>query len=163
MYSKVKIAGHPLHAMIVGYPIAFYTAALVAYIVYSVNADPFWFRVGVVANGAGVVMAVVAALPGFIDWLAIPGAKKAKKVGLNHLLFNVSALLLFAVSFFMQWPKWNDAMPEVALAIILTGLGFILTAIAGFLGASLIHNHHVGVSLTEEQKKLEPRDGVKSD
>ena len=72
MYSKIKIAGHPVHPMLINYPVALYTASVVCYIVYGANTNPFWFKVAVVANGAGVLMAIVAALPGFIDWLAIP-------------------------------------------------------------------------------------------
>jgi uncharacterized membrane protein len=162
MYSKIKIAGHPVHPMLINYPVALYTASVVCYIVYGANTNPFWFKVAVVANGAGVLMAIVAALPGFIDWLAIPGAKKAKKVGLNHMLCNVGALLLFAINFFMQYKKWNEAQPDASPSVLLTVLGLILTVIAGFLGWSLIQNHHVGISLTEEQKRLEPQDGVKS-
>jgi len=163
MYSKIKIAGHPIHPMLVAFPVAFYTAAVVCYIVYGANQNPFWFRVGVVANGAGIVMAVVAALPGFIDWLAIPAAKKAKRVGLNHMLCNVGALLLFAINFFIQQPKWNEAQPDSSPSVILTVIGLVLTVTAGFLGWSLIQNHHVGVSLTEEQQRLEPTDGVSTD
>ena len=67
MHSKVKLAGHPIHPMLVAYPIVLYTATLVCYIVYSSNHDVFWFKVAYVANISGVIMAVVAALPGFID------------------------------------------------------------------------------------------------
>lgn len=57
MYSRVKVFGHPLHPMLIAYPVAFYTAALACYIVYSTNGNPFWFKVAVVANIAGAVMA----------------------------------------------------------------------------------------------------------
>ena len=102
MESKVRIAGHPVHPMIVAYPIAFYTATLVSFIVYNSNLNSFWFKIAVVANSAGVIMAVVAALPGFIDWLGIPKFRKAKKIGLNHLLCNVGALLLFGINLYLQ-------------------------------------------------------------
>jgi len=152
-----------VHPMIVAYPIAFYTASLVCYLAYASNDNPFWFRVGVVANGAGVVMALVAAIPGFVDWLGIPSEKRAKKVGLNHLLCNVGALLLFAINFFLQYKKWDDPQPDSSPSILLTAAGLILTVTAGFFGWSLIQNHHVGISLTEEQKRLEPKDGVNGD
>ena len=161
MYSKIKIAGHPVHPMIIAYPVAFYTATLVCYLVYHSNSNPFWFKVAVLANAAGVVMAVVAALPGFIDWLNIPNAKRAKKVGLNHMICNVVALLLFGINLYIQCPKWNEIQPDESPSILLSVVGFILTLIAGFLGWSLIQNHHIGISLTEEQKIIEPLDGVK--
>jgi uncharacterized membrane protein len=145
MKSKVKILGHPIHPMVVAYPIAFYTSAFVCYIVYNSNGDSFWFKVAVVANIAGVVMAVIAALPGFIDWLFLPGGSGAKRTGLLHMLCNVVALVCFAIPAFTELPKWNDNNPAVGSAIALTGLGLVLTLIAGFLGFNLILKHHVGV------------------
>jgi uncharacterized membrane protein len=146
MYSKIKIAGHPLHVMLVAYPIAFYTATLVCFLVYGSNHDPFWFKVAYVANAAGVVMAAVAALPGFIDWaMGIPGETKAKKTGLIHLLFNVTALLLFAINLYLQTGKWNDTNPDSGPAVWLTLFGVLVTVIAGFYGWTLVQKHHVGV------------------
>ena len=145
MYSKVKIAGHPLHPMLVGFPVTFYTSALVCYIMYNSNADVFWFKVAYVANAAGIAMAVLAALPGFIDWLNVPTGTKPKKTGLLHLICNVVALLLFALCFFFQKNNWDSPQPKLGLAIPLTAIGFLLTLIAGFLGWTLVQKHHVGV------------------
>jgi uncharacterized membrane protein len=154
MYSKVKIAGHPVHPMLVAFPVAFYTATLVCYIVYTSNDDPFWFRVGVVANIAGVAMAALAAIPGFIDWLYIPKDSSAKKTGFFHMVFNVIALVCFAVAAWIMCPKWNDSVPEMALAIALSAVGFILTMVAGFLGWTLVQKHHVGVDIDHPKQKL---------
>jgi uncharacterized membrane protein len=161
MYSKIKIAGHPLHVMLVGFPVAFYTAAFVSFACYHTNQNPFWFKMAVTANIAGVVMALVAAIPGFVDWLNIPSTKRAKRVGVVHMLCNVTALLLFAINAYVQYQKWDDIQPNESPAILLTGLGFVLTLVAGYLGWALVQSHHVGVLLTDEQKRMEPLDGVK--
>ena len=153
MYSKVKLFGHPIHPMLVAYPVAFYTATLVCYIVYNSNADPFWFKVGVVANVAGAVMAAVAAIPGFIDWLYIPSDSRAKKTGLFHMVCNVIALVCYAVVAWMSCPKWDGTTPGLGLAIPLTAVGFLLTLIAGFLGWALIQKHHVGVDIKSADEK----------
>lgn len=147
MYSKIKILGHPIHPMLVAFPVAFYTGALASFIAFNSNQDIFWFKVGYVANVAGVIMAIVAAIPGFIDWLYIPAETKAKKTGAFHLICNVAALLLFAINIWMLREKWNDAHPSVGTALILTGAGFVLTIIAGFLGWTLVQKHHVGVDM----------------
>jgi uncharacterized membrane protein len=160
MESKIRIAGHPIHPMLIAFPVAFYTATLVSFIIYHSNADPFWFRVGVAANTAGVVMAVVAALPGFIDWLAINKARRAKKVGLTHMLCNVTALILFGINLYIQCPKWNEPQPNDSPSILLSALGMVLTLAAGFYGWSLVQKHHIGVSLTPDQERIEPVDGV---
>lgn len=160
MYSKIKIAGHPLHAMLVPFPVAFYTATLVCFITYACNMDIFWFKVALKANWAGAATAALAALPGFIDWLNIPKIKKAKKTGLSHMLCNVTALLLFSLNIYIQCQHMDELQPSATMAIIITGAGFVLTLIAGFLGWSLVQKHHIGVSLTEEQQKIDPVDGV---
>ncbi|MEO6490714.1 MAG: DUF2231 domain-containing protein [Ferruginibacter sp.] len=145
MNSKVKIYGHPIHPMLVSFPVAFYTAAFACFIAYNSNAEAFWFKVALVANIAGVVMAAVAAIPGFIDWLFIPKDTKPKKTGLLHMLCNVSALVLFGINWAMQCDKWNEATPSIGYAILLTGGGFLLTLVAGFLGWTMVQKHHVGV------------------
>ena len=160
MYSKIKIAGHPLHAMLVPFPVAFYTATMVCFITYACNMDLFWFKVALKANCAGVAMAALAALPGFIDWLFIPKIKKAKNVGLAHMLCNVTALMLFSLNIYIQCKHLDELQPSATAAIILSSAGFALTLTAGFLGWSLVQNHHIGVSLTEEQEKIDPVDGV---
>ena len=146
MYSKIKILGHPIHPMLIAYPVALYTATLICYIVYNSNHDVFWFKVAYVANLAGIIMAAIAALPGFIDWLGIPANTEAKKTGVFHMICNVVALILYAACYFMQKDKWNDPNPVVGSAIVLSALGFIITLVAGFLGWALVQNHHVGVN-----------------
>lgn len=152
MYSKVKIAGHPVHPVFVSYPVAFYTATLACYIVYGFNGHPFWFKVAVAANIAGAVMAVVATLPGFIDWLNIPADSRAKKTGLFHMVCNVLALLCFGLNAWLQYLKWDEANPALGLALPLSGLGFLLTLIAGFLGRTLVQKHHVGIDVDAQIK-----------
>ncbi|HXS55974.1 MAG TPA: DUF2231 domain-containing protein [Hanamia sp.] len=147
MYSKIKILGHPIHPMLIAFPVAFYTGALACFIAFSSNHNIFWFKAGYVANVAGVIMALVAAVPGFIDWLYIPSDSKAKKTGVFHLVCNVVALLLFAINLWMLKDKWNADNPAVGDALVLTGAGFVLTIVAGFLGWTLVQTHHVGVDM----------------
>ena len=154
MYSKVKIAGHPIHPMLIAYPVAFYTATLVCYVVYNSNNNPFWFKVAVVANIAGVAMAALAALPGFIDWLFIPSDSRAKKTGLFHMLCNVVALVCFAIPAWTEYHKWDETEPKLGLAIPLSAVGFTLTLVAGFLGWTLVQKHHVGVDVDHPTQKL---------
>jgi uncharacterized membrane protein len=152
MYSKIKLAGHPIHPMLIAFPVAFYAATLVCYIVYNSSADVFWFKVAYVANAAGVIMALVAAVPGFLDWLFIPAGSRPKKTGLFHMICNVTALLLYGICILQLKDKWDDPKPDIGMAILLTGAGFVITLVAGFLGWTLVQKHHVGVDpLTDEE------------
>jgi uncharacterized membrane protein len=155
MYSKIKILGHPIHPMLVAYPIALYTSTLVAYIIYAANKDPFFFKAAVAANIAGIVMAALTALPGFIDWaVGIPSGTAAKSHGLNHMLLNVTALVLFIINAIIHTGSWNNPSGE-ASGIILALLGVLCTVGAGYFGWTMIQTDHVGVELSPEQERLD--------
>jgi len=158
MYSKVKVAGHPLHPMLVGFPVAMYVAALVCFAAAQYGADLIWFRIGVYANVAGVCTALVAAIPGFIDWaFGVPAGTPAKSTGMLHMLANVAALLVFAVNAYLIWGERFATNPPAGQALALAAIGVVLTGIAGFLGWRMVQTHHVGVDLTPEQQRYEPR------
>ncbi|MGZ3600077.1 MAG: DUF2231 domain-containing protein [Ktedonobacterales bacterium] len=156
MYSKLKIFGHPIHPMLVAYPIALYTATLVAYLIYIVGHDTFWFKVAVVANIAGVVMAAVAALPGFLDWATgIPNGSPAKAHGLNHLVLNVAALVLFVVNAIIHTGQFLAPNPEGIWGFVLALVGVGCTVAAGFFGWTMIQMDHVGVDLSPALQRLD--------
>lgn len=158
MESRFRLFGHPIHPMVVAYPVAFYTGTLAAYIVYGANADRFWLKLAIALNVAGVAMAVVAALPGFIDWLlAIPRGHPAKRTGLIHAGFNVVALALFAISMVMYLPKWNVGSPSADAGIMLSAIGVGFTILAGFKGWTLVQDHHVGVKMAQRGSEAQLR------
>jgi uncharacterized membrane protein len=160
MYSKVKIFGHPIHPMLVSYPIALYTSTLVAYIIYAANKDPFFFKAAVAANIAGIIMAALAALPGFIDWaVGVPSSSPAKGHGLTHMLLNVGALVIFIINAIIHTGNWKNPSGEGS-GIILAVIGVLLTLGAGYFGWTMIQHDHVGVELTPEQERLE--EGVRT-
>ncbi len=154
MYSKAKIMGHPIHPMLVTFPIAFYTSTLIAFIIYAVSGLPFWFRVGIAANVAGIVMAVVAAVFGLIDWSGIPGTDPAaRSTGLKHMALNSTSLILFIICLILNAGQWSAVVPVMRGAIILSAIGFLVTIGAGYLGWTLVQTHHVGVQFNSEEER----------
>jgi uncharacterized membrane protein len=150
VYSKIKFAGHPIHPMLVAYPIAFYTSTLVAYVIYAAHNDPFFFKAAVAANLAGIVMAALAALPGFIDWaVGIPMGTPAKSHGLTHMLLNVTALVIFIVNAIIHTGSWKNPS-GTASGVVLAALGVLCTIGAGFFGWTMIQTDHVGVDMSSE-------------
>jgi uncharacterized membrane protein len=148
LYSKVTLAGHPVHPMLVSFPVAFYTATFVGFVIFVTTRDPFWFRAAYVANVAGVAMALMAAIPGFVDWWkGIPDGSRAKADGITHMLLNVSALLLFVVNLVASAIGWNEPVPNAVPALVLSFLGVLLTVCAGWFGWRMVQTHHVGVQM----------------
>ncbi len=154
MYSKAKIMGHPIHPMLVTFPIAFYTLTLIAFIIYNVSGAAFWFKVGIAANVAGIVMAVTVAIFGFIDWnFGIPSGTSAKSTGIKHMLLNIISLILFVICMLLNAGQWGALVPVSRGAVILPLLGVISTVCAGYYGWTLVQNHHVGVEFSPDEER----------
>jgi uncharacterized membrane protein len=144
MYTKARIFGFNIHPMLLVFPVALYTGTLLLYTVYILNNNIFWFKVGYVVNLAAIITAVLAAIPGLIDFLNIPSDSNAKRVGFFHMVFNLIALLLYSISFLFQKDNWNKPV-NIGISIGLSAMGFILTCMAGYIGWSMVQKHHVGV------------------
>ncbi|MBO8189294.1 DUF2231 domain-containing protein [Streptomyces spirodelae] len=156
MYSKVTIAGHPVHPMLIGFPVTCYTGTLVGFAVYAANGDQFWLNLAIALNVVGVGSALLAALPGFVDYaFGIPRDSGARTVGMTHGGLNVVALALFAISLGMYVTHWNGPATGVALGLGLSSAGVACTLGAGFLGWQLVQDYHIGIRLTPAQERDE--------
>jgi uncharacterized membrane protein len=142
MESRTKVAGHPVHPMLVAFPIGLLLTAVIFDIIYLVSDEPRWAEVSWYMIAAGVVGGLAAAVPGLIDWLAIPRDTRAKRIGLLHALGNVIVLALFTVS----WLLRRDAPSTPPSEAILAGvLGAGIMAVTGWLGGELVDRLGVGV------------------
>jgi uncharacterized membrane protein len=151
MYTKAAIAKHPIHPMLIAFPVALYVATVIALIVHGVTNDPFWYRAAFWVNLGGVVGAALAAVPGLIDLLSLPRKSRARATGVRHALFNVLALALFVISDIIIGKHWFGTavgLPDTA-PLVLGIIGLASTGIAGALGWTLVQTHHVGVKPTQ--------------
>lgn len=154
MYSKVTIAGHPLHPMLIAFPVAFYTGTLAGFAIYAATGGAFWLKLAIALNVVGVGMAVLAALPGMLDLgLGVPRSSGARSVGIGHGALNVLALGLFAATLALYIPHWGSAAgASSVLGLVLTAVGTACTIAAGALGWMLVQTYHVGITLTASQQ-----------
>jgi uncharacterized membrane protein len=142
--------------MLIGFPVAFYTGTLAGFAVYAATGNQFWLNLAIALNVVGVGSALLAALPGFVDWaLGIPRGSAAKTVGLAHAGLNVTALALFAASLGTHVTHWNGPATGATLGLALTSAGLLCTLAAGFLGWTLVQDYHIGVRLTPTQERDE--------
>jgi uncharacterized membrane protein len=142
MESKVKVAGHSAHPMLIVFPLGLLATAVIFDVIYLVSDNSGWTQAAFYMIGAGVVTGLVAAVPGLIDWLAIPRGTRAKRLGLFHGGGNVVVVLLFALSWLMR--RDNPASPPTdAVVAGLFGLGIAL--ITGWLGGELVGRLGIGV------------------
>jgi uncharacterized membrane protein len=141
--STAAIAKHPLHPMVVPFPIAFLTGALAADLAYWGTDDTFWARAAFWLIGAGVVTGVVAAILGAIDFWTIERAR-SHRAGWIHLIGNGAALLLSVINLLLRWGEPADGVfPWGILLSVIVGLILVVT---GWYGGELSYKHKVGVA-----------------
>lgn len=147
MLSKARIGSHPLHPMLVAIPITAYVATFASLVALAATRDPFWFRLALWANMAGVVSALVAAVPGAVDLLTVvPRRTVARRTGVIHAIANVLALVFFAINLFFLSEAYGSGEPlNLTAALILTGAGNLVTMVAGWFGWEMVQRHHVGI------------------
>ena len=142
MESRAKFAGHSAHAMLIAFPLGLLLTAVVFDIIALVTGGVRWNVTAYYLIGAGVIGGAVAAVPGWVDWAAIPGRTRAKRIGLIHGAGNVLVLGLFALSWLLRRP---DAAAPPTGAIVAGLAGALLLATTGWLGGELMGRLGVGV------------------
>lgn len=145
--STAAIAGHPIHPMVIPYPVAFLTSAVASDIAARRTGDPFWTRASKLLLGAGIVGGVGAAVSGITDYLTIKRARE-KATGKLHAYGNPVALALAGASLAMR--RGKDAKPGT-VATVLAGLTAGLVFVTGWAGAELSYRHMVGVVGHDDQ------------
>jgi uncharacterized membrane protein len=143
MESRLKVLGHPVHPMLIVFPLGLLSTAVIFDVLYALTGNEdlavfsFW------AIAAGVVGGVLAAVFGLIDWLGLPRESRARRIGLVHGGGNVVVMALFAVSWVLRRddPAYLPELLPLVVAIIGAGLA-LGTA---WLGGELVYRLRVGV------------------
>lgn len=138
--SRVAIAGHPVHAMLVAFPIAFLMTSVATDLAWILTGDDFWLRVSLWLVGAGAIMGALAGLAGTIELLVIPGVRR-RGVSWSHF---VAAITLISVAF-TNWFLRLGGELIVPWALSLTLLGALLVSLSGWLGGNLVFDHRIGI------------------
>ena len=103
MTSKAKLFGHPIHPMLIVFPLGLLATSVVFDIIYLATKNGRWTEIAEYMIGAGIICGLVAAVFGLVDWLGVPSATRAKRIGAWHGVGNVVVVVLFAISFFMHF------------------------------------------------------------
>jgi uncharacterized membrane protein len=146
MASKASIAGHPVHPMLVSFPLALWYTSFAADVLFYFLRHASLLLISKFMIAAGVIGAIAAAIPGIIDWLAIKNSD-VKRIANWHARLNIIALIIFATSLYLRmragapWVNYSLKIP-----FVLSLLGVILISVSGWLGGSLSFEHGVGVA-----------------
>src|SRR5262252_292076 len=155
MASPASIGKHPVHPMIVAFPIALWIFSLAADLIYLWRGNPVWKDyISFYALLGGILGAAAASVPGFIDWLSITDGQ-TRQLANWHARLNVIALLVFIGDFYLRTTsgqRWIGG--SLTVPLLISVFGIILISISGWLGGEMVYVHGVAV---ESQSPAKPQ------
>lgn len=143
MRSKASIKGHPIHPALIPFPIAFLVSAFICNVIGVTIGTAAWWMTGAWLALAGIVTAVAAAVPGFIDYTyTVPPSSSGKQRATWHMLANTGAVGLFIIA----WIIRGSAAAEPGWAVLLLEAGgVVLLTMGGWMGGNLVYRNLIGV------------------
>jgi uncharacterized membrane protein len=145
MRSKFSIAGHPIHPMLVVVPIGLIIWTLVADIIYVATDDRAWYDIAYWSGIAAIVSALIAAVPGFVDFVSVARHTTARGIAIAHMVINLAVVAAFVVAIFIMMDEGALAGGALAAVVVLHAAGAALLLVSGWLGAELVYRHHLAL------------------
>ena len=141
MRTPARLLGHPIHPILVVFPLGLLSTAVVFDIVFFATGNPRWADVSFWMIASGLIGGAAAAIFGLIDWWSIPSHTRANSVGILHGLGNVLVVTLFGLSWLARYDQLGVTTPAFLLAVI----GLAVSAVTGWLGGELVMRYGIGV------------------
>jgi uncharacterized membrane protein len=143
LYSTAQIAGHPIHPMLVPFPIVCFIGALVTDVAYTVTEQMMWADFSAWLLVVGVILGVLAGIAGLIDFVGNRQIRELRPAW-PHVLGN---LLVLVLSVFNALVHTRDAWTSVVpTGLILSVVVVLILPVTGWLGWGMVHRHGVGVT-----------------
>ncbi len=151
MQGKATIARHPVHPILIPFPIVLFVLALVSDVVARFDTTAPLAKLGTLFVGAGLATGILAAIAGILDFRTAQLDHAARRAGRKHLIVAIALLVIFNVDLAlrMRSPDNNAILP-------ITIVGTVVLAIVGFIGGHLVFVHQVGVSERDEVRATRP-------
>jgi nitrite reductase/ring-hydroxylating ferredoxin subunit/uncharacterized membrane protein len=145
-FLQGKPFAHPLHPALVHFPIgAFLLSFLFDLAIYLFGAQAAPLSYGAYnLIIVGFVMALLAAIPGLVDWLDIRADHPAKRTATTHMLLNLAAVGLFGINLLLRSGDPGQA-PAPLLPFLLSFAGLAVIFYSGYLGGTLVYADGIAV------------------
>src|SRR5215218_9645980 len=142
MRSKAHIKSHPLHPILIAFPIAFFIGAFAFDLLSLITGNANLWQTGYYLGIAGLIGAVLAAVPGAIDYFySVPPKSSAKKRATQHAVINLINVGIFIFSVYYSQKENSNSFVVLGAE----GVVIILMSIAGWMGGTLVHRNQISV------------------
>src|SRR5215470_8604266 len=154
MNTPASVRQHPIHPMLVVFPIALWIASLVCDIIYYAGPhNMFWKDAAFYLIAGGILGALLAAVPGFIDYLSLTDSR-LKKIATTHLALNLIVVVLFIFNLGL---RFEASSGTELFGVVLSIIAIAILSASGWLGGSLVYEHRVGVGTPREERTIDRR------
>jgi uncharacterized membrane protein len=141
MASPASFQKHPIHPMLVPFPIALWIFSFACDVIYRLGwGGPVWNDMAFYSMAGGLLGALLAAVPGYIDFRSLTDPA-VRAIGRWHLLINLSIVVLFAINLWLR----TGNVPAGGLPLILSLVGIAMLGVSGWLGGELVYVRGVAV------------------
>jgi len=147
MRTPASIFKHPIHPMLIVFPIGLWIFSLACDLIRLAGASgDAWSTVAFFSMIGGLIGALCAAVPGFIDLLFYKGAAPpVKKIALTHMAINLTAVVLYAINIWLRASGPTNLGSSLSAPVVLSIIGVTLLFVSGWLGGQMVHVYGVGV------------------
>ena len=141
--STAAIAGHPIHPMLIPFPVACFVLAFVSDLAFWKSGNPFWATASLWLLGVGLIGAALAAVAGLIDLFGDDRIRNLNDAWL-HAGGNIVAVLIQLYNWYSRYQHGSDAVIPTGLILsLIVVLGLLFT---GWKGWEMVYRHRVGVA-----------------
>lgn len=145
--STAQIGGHPIHPMLIPFPITCLVGAFVTDLIFLSTGDRGFATASHWLIGFGIGTALLAAVFGLIDYM---GDDRIRRLGtaIQHMIANVAAVVVSIINFFV---RMEDPADIQSLGVYLSGVVVLILLYSGWLGGEMVYRHRVAVQETRDQ------------
>lgn len=141
----MRLLGHPVHPMLVHFPIALWTVATGAYVWIAVDAGETASAIASFANGAGSIMAMLAMLAGLLELRSIDNRSEAMLVAVWHMMIMATSWMCFVAAWVLSVSTALDRSTAQVAAATCAIAGFVLMSVGGWFGGRLVYEFGIAV------------------
>ena len=151
METRASVAEHPIHPMLIPFPIALWIFSLASDLIYLFGfGGPVWKDIALYTMAGGIIGGLAAAIPGYIDYRSLSDPVIVR-VAQMHMVINVGLIVLFTINTGLRFLNG----PEALLPVLLSVLGVAALAVSGWLGGELVYVQ--GVAVQPEREPTAPK------
>jgi uncharacterized membrane protein len=147
MRTPASISKHPIHPMLIVFPIGLWVFSLTCDLIRLAGASgDAWITVAYYSMVGGFIGALCAAVPGLIDLIYYKGgAPPVKTIALTHMTINLVVVALYATNIWLRAGEPSIKGAGIGISVLLSILGVALLCVSGWLGGQMVHVYGVGV------------------